>query len=208
MTDHPSPLPAVPAISPVSLAPASPWQLDDARERAIRLLTDGYAYDAISVEEFEWRLGQLSHAGSPQAMDALVADLLPTAAPRGATGPVLTAGPVDGRIQSIMSETRRGGPWRVPQRLRVKAIMSDVKLDLRHAILPPGCTIDVSAIMASVALIVPPGLMVEFDVNAIMGAARNDERAEAHGGSEHPHVRIRGSAVMAEVRVKVRERGR
>lgn len=193
---------------PVSSAAAT--SLHDARERAVRLLTDGFAYDVIPVEEFEWRLGQLSRAESPREIDALVADL---ATPAAATSPSLFGGipvpaPTEGRILGIMSETRRLGPWRVPQRLRVKGIMSDVKIDLRYAVVPPGCTIDVSAIMANVQFIVPPGMIVDFDVGAIMATTRNDPRAAGADVYTLPHLRIRGSAIMAEVRVKVRELGR
>jgi hypothetical protein len=198
---------STPRSLPIAAGVGSP--LHDARERAVRLLTDGFAYDVITVEEFEWRLGQMSHAESAQEIDALVADLatssalLSTAPVRWMPAPV----PVEGRILGIMSETRRVGPWRVPQTLRVKAIMSDVKIDLRYAIVPPGCTIDVSAIMSNVAFLVPPGMIVDFDVSSIMAAAGNDVRAEGNG-YVLPHVRIRGSAFMAEVRAKVRELGR
>jgi hypothetical protein len=181
--------------------------LDAARERAIRLLTDGFAYDVITVDEFEWRLGQLSHAGSARAIDALVADLVaPAHDLTGATHAPAPAFAAEGRILGIMSETRRTGPWRVPQALRVKAVMSDVKIDLRYAVIPPACTIDVSAIMANVSFIVPPGLVVDFDVASIMASVRNGATASA--GYTLPHVRIRGSAVMSEVRVRVRELGR
>lgn len=198
---------STPRSLPIASGIDSP--LHDARERAVRLLTDGFAYDVITVEEFEWRLGQLSHAESAQEIDALVADLatssalLSTSPVRGMPAPV----PPEGRIRGIMSETRRVGPWRVPQKLRVKAIMSDMKIDLRYAIVPPTCTIDVSAVMSNVSFIVPPGMIVDFDVSSIMAAAGNDVRA-AGSGYVVPHVRIRGSAFMAEVRVKVRERGR
>lgn len=193
-------------------APVAPGasSLDAARERAIRLLTDGFAYDVITVDEFEWRLGQLSHADSPRAIDALVADLMAPA--DGLTGShALAPAPAfaaEGRILGIMSETRRMGPWRVPQWLRVKAVMSDVKIDLRYAVIPSGCTIDLSAIMANVSFIAPPGLVVDFDVTSIMASARNDARAMASDGYTLPHVRIRGSAIMSEVRVRVRELGR
>lgn len=205
MTDFRTPLSAAPPPAPGSLGAAS---LDDARERAIRLLTDGFAYDLITVEEFEWRLGQLSLADSPRGIDALVADL-------GTPGQAATAvragsaiAATEGRILGIMSETRREGPWRVPNRLRVKAVMSEVRVDLRYAVLPPSCTIDVSAIMANVQFIVPPGMVVDFDVTPIMATARNDVRAQRLDGHLQPHVRIHGSAIMAEVRVRVRDLGR
>jgi hypothetical protein len=197
-------------ISAAASAPAAATvsSLDAARERAIRLLTDGFAYDVITVDEFEWRLGQLSHADSARAVDALVADLVvPAHAQAGATHASGPPAEAEGRILGIMSETRRTGPWRVPQALRVKAVMSDVKIDLRYAVIPPACTIDVSAIMANVSFIVPPSLVVDFDVTSIMASVRNDARGTANAGYTLPHVRIRGSAFMSEVRVRVRELG-
>jgi hypothetical protein len=204
MTDYP--MPYSPPRLPADQAPLS---VDDARERAIRLLTDGYAYDVISEEEFEWRLGQMLHADSPYAIEALVADLVAPAS--GAAGVAVGQSPVfepQGRVLGIMSEIRRQGPWRVPQRLRVKGIMSDVKIDLRYAVLPPACTIDVSAIMANVSFIVPPGMIVDFDVSSFMSSAHNDERSMATSVYTLPHVRIRGRAIMAELKVRVRELGR
>jgi hypothetical protein len=206
MTDYRSPLSAASLSTPgVPIA----YPLDDARERAIRLLTDGYAYDVISQEEFEWRLGQLSHADSPRAIDALVADLaVPAHEPANVTGSSAALVPTEGRIVGIMSQTRRMGPWRLPQTLRVKAVMSEVKIDLRYAAIPPSCTIDVTAIMANVAFIVPPSLVVDFDVTSIMSSARNHARTVDGSGYVLPHVRIRGTAIMSEVRVRVRELGR
>ena len=64
------------AYSPTPLAaPLRP--ATEARERAIALLTDGYAYDALTEAEFEWRLGELMRAESTAAIDALVSDLAP-----------------------------------------------------------------------------------------------------------------------------------
>ena len=204
MTDHP-----MPYVPPRFAADQAPPSLDDARERALRLLTDGYAYDVISEEEFEWRLGQMTHLDSPHAIDALVADLVAPAP--GTTGVAVGQSPVfepKGSVVGIMSEIRRQGPWRVPQRLRVKGIMSDVKVDLRYAVLPPACTIDVTAIMANVSFIVPPGMIVDFEVTSFMSSAHNDERAMAASVYTLPHVRIRGRAIMAELKVRVRGLGR
>jgi hypothetical protein len=68
--------------------------------------------------------------------------------------------------------------------------------------------IEVSAIMANVQFIVPPGMVVDFDVSAIMASARNDVRAQRLDAYLMPHVQIHGSAFMAEVRVRVRDLGR
>lgn len=176
--------------------------VEQAREHAIRVLSDGFAYDALTEDEFEWRLGQLSLANSPVEVQALIADL-PTP---GVTAPTYSGGPArsEERIRGIMSEIRRDGVWRLPQRLMVSAVMSNVRLDLRQAVIPPGCTIEVRAIMANVTILVPPGLPVDCDVSPIMGSARNDSaRVPAAFGA--PLVHVRGSAFMAEVRVRMRE---
>lgn len=62
--------------------------------------------------------------------------------------------------------------------------------------------------MGNVQVIVPPGMVVDFDVGSFMATTRNDVRAQRLNGYLEPDVRIRGSAVMAEVRVRVRELGR
>ena len=200
-------------VAPPTAAPepGSPLALavEGAREHAIRVLSDGYAYDALTEDEFEWRLGQLSLANSPTEVQALIADLPASgvsAIPPAYAGATYAGEPmpVKDRIRGIMSEVRRDGLWRVPQRLWVSAVMSNIRLDLRQALIPPGCVIEVRAVMASVSIIVPPGLPVEFDVSPLMGAARNDSsRVPAAFGA--PVVRVTGSAVMAEIRVRVRE---
>jgi Cell wall-active antibiotics response 4TMS YvqF len=181
--------------------------LDDPRERAIRLLTDAYAYDVITEFEFERRLSQLSLTATPAKIESLVADLQQP--PSVIRNPVPGYAPIqgEGRIVGFMSETRRKGPWRLPQRLLVRAIMSDMKIDLRYAAIPAGCSIEVSAIMANVQLIVPPGLIVNFNINPILGSARSDADDGSHAGRQS-HVDVHGSAIMAEVRVRVRQLGR
>jgi len=181
-------------------------QAEDSRERAIRLLTDAYAYDEITEFEFERRLAQLSVAATPGTINSVVADLGQRRGLVRDAVPGFLPAPLFGKIVGFMSETRRKGPWRVPQRLQIRAIMSDVKVDLRYAAIPAGCVIEVKAFMASVAIIIPPGLDIAFHVNPFMGAAGSDADDGMVSGA--PQVHVYGSAIMAEVRVKVRALGR
>ena len=181
---------------------------EQARERAIRLLSDGYAYDLLTEAEFEWRLGQLSLASSPAEVEALVADLTPAAREPLAGAALQPAAAAEERLVGIMSESRRQGAWRVPQRLKIVAVMSSMRIDLRYAVIPAGCTIEVRAIMANVAIIAPPGMLVDFDVSPVMGSTRNDASRVPAPGYWTPHVRVSGTAIMSEVRVRVRELGR
>ena len=196
---------APPTFAPSRLV--SGTATDDARERAIRILTDAYAYDVISDLEFERRLEMLGKSVAASSIDAVVADL-PTEGRhmRATPGHVILA-PREGRISGLMSETRRTGPWRVPERLAVRAIMCDMKLDLRYAAVPPQCDVDVTAVMSSVAIIVAPGTLVDFDVSPVMGAAGSGAD-DFFRDPASAHIRVRGKAIMAEVRVKVRRLGR
>lgn len=195
----PTPLPSYrPAV-----APLPPVDLEEARERAVRLLSDGYAYDQLSEAEFEWRVDRLNKSTSAAAIDALVADLLVPAASPAAT-PV--APEAHGRLLALMSEASRVGVWTVPARLEVVAVMSQVRLDLRHAQLPPACTIELFGLMANVHVIVPPGLPVYLDVGAVMASTRNDAVSLAPPAAGVPCVIVRGAAMMSEVRVRVRAR--
>ncbi len=123
---------------------------DEQRERAIHLRTDAYAYDVITDNEFERRLGHLGLSATPSAIDAVVADLAgATLRPSAPPGKFAMA-TVAGRITGFMSETRRRGPWHVPQHLSVRAIMCDMTIDLRYAAIKPGCRIEVRVIMSEV----------------------------------------------------------
>ena len=160
---------SLPAFSGSRLLPGR--ATDEARERAIRILTDAYAYDVISEAEFERRLEMLGQSVAATSMNAVVADLPNEGSFVRRVPEYGIIAQSEGRISGLMSETRRTGPWRVPERLAVRAVMCDMKLDLRYAAIPARCEIDVSAVMSSVAIIVAPGTLVDFDVTPIMGAA-------------------------------------
>lgn len=213
---------------PRPAGPGTP-QFVEAREEAIRLLTDRYGDGTLGDAEFELRLGQLRAAADATALEAVALDLrdrptpetgarhvgVPAPWPRPAPSYPAPSYPApsypapspalpddEQRILAVMTETRRSGWWSVPHRLRVTAIMSEVKLDLREAAIAPGATIEVMSIMANVIILVPPGLAVEFEVSAMLGSAIGPKESPSlYSGA--PRLRVVGSSTMAEVRVKV-----
>jgi hypothetical protein len=210
-----SPAAAAPVPSPVQQA-----ALEAARERAIRLLTDRFADDTLTVDDFEARLDRMYLAQSPADLDAITADLVgqPTPAPGqrvavpAAYAPRLPAIPSDvppiRRVLALMSESRHGGRFAVPQRLDVVAVMGDLMLDLRDAVLTSGfCEIDVIAVMANVKVLVPPGVIVEGMVTSFMAAYGNDAEDDGRLSANAPRIRLTGIAVMAEVRVRTAPSG-
>jgi Cell wall-active antibiotics response 4TMS YvqF len=120
-------------------------------------------------------------------------------------------GPPSGRgIVSIFSETKKVGRWVVPQHLRVVSVFGNAKVDLRQALLEHHETvIDARAVLAEIQIIVPPGVIVECDGEAMMGTFSVQEskrwsRKIPPPPANAPIVRVIGSAYLASVNIKVR----
>jgi hypothetical protein len=193
--------------------PAAVPSLLDARERAIRLLTDRYAEGAFEETELDVRIARLHEARDAAGVEAVVHDLRDASHPTGRDMPLAApprlapvAAPDERRLLCVMSEARRSGWWPMPRLVRVRAVMGNLRLDLRDAPILDELTIDVRAIMSSVVLIVPPGLSVRFELFATLGNAGS--QAPDLGPAAAPRILVDGSAFMSEVRVIVRERGR
>ena len=188
----------------------------DERERVIRLLSDHFANDRLSLEELESRMDLAYKAGSLADLQRLTADL-----PNIATAPVAVPTPPEElaalapdreRLFAVMSETHRRGAWIVPQRLDLLALMSDTTIDLTQASLPTGIIdIHVRSICAAVKIVVPPGLQVVNRVSSLMSSVRGGgepNEQTAGGWKAGTVVRLTGWALMAEVQTKVRRRER
>jgi hypothetical protein len=148
--------------------------------------------------------------GAPRSHQATAVEAALPHAPH-ATVPVPSYAPPQApvlderRVLAIVGETRRVGRWTVPRRLRVRAFLGEVTVDLRENAIPEGFVFDVRVYGGRVTLIVPPDTPVVFDVFAALGNAINqaDEPTASDGGSSRV-VRVTGSAVLGEVRVLVR----
>jgi hypothetical protein len=189
-----------------------PISLNAARERVIEALSNHFAQDDLSLEELERRLERAYKANTIAELDQLTADL--RVAPAADSPKLPARAPVNAvpialeheRIVSVMSESKRAGLWAVPQELDLLALMSDTTLDITHAQIPSGIVdIHVGAMMATVKLILPPGIHVVNRMHAFMSSVNND-LDEATPGPGAAVIRLSGWAVMAELKVIVRRR--
>jgi hypothetical protein len=182
------------------------------RERTIAALSSLFAAGKLELDEFESRVDRAVRVATVAELDALLADLAPSA---GAAVPAtvsqetaVTAQP--GRrggsfSLAFMSGTIRRGRWVPERRHYAAAVMGGVELDFRDAELPPGSTTDVYALTwwGGVEVWVPPGVTVETSGLAIMGGLERvsnlakDPRA--------PRVRVHALAVMGAVVVRVKK---
>lgn len=201
-----------------------PISLDEAREKAIDLLSECFAQDRVTMEDFERRVTLAQEAGSlPElgkaleglrggsqavgAAGAVQAGDLAAVARMGADLPAGRIRPTD-RAVAVFSETKRSGPWIPARRNTVAAVMGSMVLDLREALLGPGETLfTVTAVMSSVEVVVPPGLHIECSGSAILGSFEQRGIRSVLASGDMPLVRIDGFAVLSSVEIEYRHPG-
>ena len=198
-----------------------PISVDEAREKVIDILSESFAQDLVSVEEFERRVTLAQQAGTMPELGSAIEGLRAGApgpeAARGdelATLPRIAADLPMGRIRptdravAIFGETKRSGAWIPARRNTVVAVMGSMALDLREALLGPGETVfSVTAVMGSVEVIAPPGLHIECSGSAILGSFEQKATRSVLASGDMPMVRIDGFSVLSSVEIEYRYPG-
>jgi len=203
--------------------------LRERREQVIELLSDSFANDVLDMDQFEERVGTAHRASSIAELDSLVEDLAPLGEETDDSHPPASevASPVESsqalvsapapdqalaltrakrkRLVAVFGGVDRKGSWRVPEKLRVVAVMGGASLDFREAALPPGVTdVQVTAVMGGVDILVPPTLAVEAEGSAIFGGFEGVDRAPPSPDPDAPLLRIHGLAFMGGVDIQTR----
>ena len=201
--------------------PAAPIKLDDAREKAIDLLSECFARDMLSVEDFERRVSLAHAAGSMVELGGAIEGLgtgagvvtaqedgSPANLARRAPAATLAEVRATDRAVAVFGETKRVGQW-VPGRSNtVVAVMGSAVIDLREARLGPGhTTFSVLAFIGSVEVLVPPGLHVQCRGSAVFGSFGQRESSPAPVAPDDPLVRVEGFSVFGSVEIETRQVG-
>lgn len=183
-------------------------ELRNARAQAIDSLSEQCAQDKLPLDEFERRLDLAHRSESVEELQRLAgasprvengAALVPAAPP-----PAVSTEP-RGRTLAVLGSVERRGSWTPPRALEARAVLGSVELDFREARFAPGVTeLEVSAILGSVEIIVPPWLAVETDGAGILGSFEHLHRAPSAPDPEVPTLRVRGKAVGGVVEVVTR----
>lgn len=201
-----TPLPArrLPA-DPSPVAPSG-----NERERAAEFLSERFAADALSLEDFEERVAAVYRVATRAELDALSSDLIHerrdvlASAPAVARVAVAEADsvPARGRRFAILANLEHHSIAVVPRHLDVSAILGNVELDLRDAKFGRGETeIQVNALFGHVGITLPSGTRVEQHVSGILGSFECPPSPRPHGPSA-PSVTISGSAVLGAVEIR------
>lgn len=177
------------------------------RERVAQTLCEHFASDHLSMDELDDRLARVYRAETIEQLEGLLAGLppLPVADAQPASVPVPASGeePI---VSAVLSSNERRGSWVVPARLRVKAVLGNVELDLREATLTaPVTEITVRAVLGNVELTVPPGVRVEILGSAFLANFGTDGApSPVPAAPGQPVVRVLGRAVLGNVEAHTR----
>jgi hypothetical protein len=188
--------PRFPTIAP----PISPA----AREQVIAQLTDRYANDHLTLEEFERRAAAAYAATTPAALIALTADLPSTLPAARSSGSATHIGVVLGSVVRSLFE--------VPSQLEVRSLLGNLELDLTRARFAPGVTeISLRALMGNIEIHLPANVGVEDHVSTVLGSFeyRRHPRAASwvEGSRNASVVRFTGRVTMSAAEVVIRVNG-
>jgi hypothetical protein len=203
--------------------------LESARRDAVARLCLAQASGFLSVEAFEERYSLITEATSVATLEGLVADLtieedpllpVPTSsyelepitadsgAVTGADGwraPRAVAAASSVRIPAVFGSAERGGTWTVPEHLEVMVTLGEVKLDFRDAVFTTDTVeLDVSVLLGSLNLILPPGTQVENECEEFMASSAHPSRGRKGAPPNGILVIIRGHVRIGELNIKER----
>lgn len=195
--------------------------LRDARDNAREQLGGAFADSLLDADELDERLERLENARTPDTVGELVADLQPEAAqptqePSPASPvateparnlPAVVEPPATSQLTAIFSGTKRTGHWQPARRNKITVLCGGVDLDFRDVELPPGETIvELQVILGGVDIIVPTGVRVILETNAVMGGVEQDDPSQPVA-SDAPILRFTGFLFLGGIEVHERLSG-
>lgn len=175
---------------------------DAEREQLVDALRAHAAQGRLTTEELEERSAAAYTATTRGELVALRRDLPETSAPSAPSPPSPEV--VGERIGAVLSSSHQAGHWLVPERLQVKAVLGDCKLDLRHAEVPPEVTIEVKVRLGDVTIYVPSDARVELTGRSILGDRKVRGQPGAAGG---PVIRVRADVILGDLTIDVATTG-
>ena len=188
------------------------------RQRVIDTLTQAYASDYLSMEEYESRAAAAAAADLPGQLDDLVSDLPSIAGapdeparrpsspprPRRPAYPAEYPGGASSSVTCILGDRSMTGNWLDSDRVNSFTLMGSTRLDLRDADLPESGPVRIEAfvLMGETVIIVPRELPVRLTAMPFMGEARARRDVDQNIRGARRWVEISGLVVMGSVVVK------
>jgi class 3 adenylate cyclase len=175
------------------------------RQQTVEVLRRHCADGRLTLDEFSDRVGLAFEAKTRADLDLVTADL-PSTTTVPAVSPANRRSPTRSAV-AILSSHRQTGRWRPGESIGAVAIMGSCELDLRNAEIDHAViTINASAIMGSIDVIVPEGTEVELTGFNFMGS-KECRVADVPANPGGPVIRVNAFALMGSVMVRNRKAG-
>ncbi|HEY5820883.1 MAG TPA: DUF1707 domain-containing protein [Propionibacteriaceae bacterium] len=178
---------------------------DADRDQVSEVLQMAYAEGRITSDELGERTAAAVQARTFDDLVPLTADLLPAPAPQPTrfpvnTGPAVPTGSPE-RMVSVLSSTKRVGPWRVNRFNSATACLGDVLIDLTEATFDsPVVEVNCSQFLGSIKVRVPLGTNVILE--AVNIAAGSSAKGFGPPDPEMPTVIIKGVNILGDIQVR------
>ena len=186
-------------------------QLRQTRELTLDRLSEGFARDELSLEDFESRVDRAYAARAESELRGLIADLAEPARvdEQAALARAPEVGLTSTRVAdgsrlalAVFGNIERRVSGGLGSRTRVLSVFGNVELDLRELRLPPGVTeLHVRAVFGNIELTVPPTIAVECQGSPVFGSFATLDRVP-QDSSGQAVLRIVGHAVFGNVEVR------
>jgi hypothetical protein len=180
---------------------------DQDREATAQRLQAAFAEGRLDDEEFDQRMRSALVARTSTELDQLAEDLPATSAAAPAARRL--PGKPPGRFAiAYKGSIRRGGRWRVPERLTTVIYKGGGRLDLRAAELTAQVTtLFTVAYKSRIDILVPPGVRVEVDGLGVSKGWSPDEELEHRLPPDAPVIHIKGVAYKGTIEASSRPPG-
>lgn len=112
-----------------------------------------------------------------------------------------------GGVVSFLSSNEREGRWELPRNFRALAVLGNVELDLRDAVIGIGVSIiEAVAVMGNIEITVPPDVSVESDGDSLLGSfvVRYQGRLTGAEATGLRTLRVTGTAYASSVEICVK----
>jgi len=137
---------------------------DSERERALERLRAAAVEGGLTFQELVARTGRVHAADTPLEVEVVIGDLPAT------PSRVVPASPGRRWVVAVIADERLTGRWTTPPRLTAVAVVGDVIVDLREAtVRGEQLSIQATALVGDVFVLVPPGATVEMSGVAVLG---------------------------------------
>ena len=180
--------------------------LSEQKNVAEDFLSEAFARDLITMEEFEKRISSVHKSESNRDIQAELEDL-----PENLRIQIHRAGTESSlndvtKTNLILSSRTIKGAKLKYRKMKSKLILAEQKLDYSKTVLEPGkYYIDATVVLASLTVIIPENYAVSIDMSTILSEIKEGDSKIP--GPDCPEIIIRGKVILGEVKVKVKGSG-